>query len=689
MYVQVWIFFTVSPNRARSQSVGSSDRGHTVFVTPRSFKIDTVVRFRSMILRLFPTLSSRERVTLGVWWAGLLVLLVRGNTVFEDWATLFVTLWSGGLLLLHLTLAPQETVRAPKVIIWTLGVTFIAALISLGTTVNPDASLKELVRMFSLLVLILTLTTLFQDPQRWRWGVQSLMVLLVLIALGSAIQYFLEGPPRADHQLRGPFFWYNQMGGFLAVSLPLLWGTMVVAKTPARKFLGGMFVLGVIVLLALTFSRGSWLIGIAALLLSLYVLRPRIRQSALLVLGGGGVLLIVALQFPGLAAAFLERGASLASEFGSERTSSGNLRVDAVYVARRALEERPVVGTGAGTFADAFLHFQRAPWRYAAHAHNEVLEMFAELGTVGGMTFFLFFAAILQRAWRALRVRRDLGTSPGNTDVLLTAAMGVSLIAGLLRFLIDVDWSFLGLQALFATLVALLFASPALAAQGVRQPTWVISRRIAGSFAAILLTAAAWLGAEAYGNRQFTAALAQNNLERTARVADRLVLLNPWSEAGHRLRAQTAFLQKDFRTAEEALREATTLAPWRSDAWIALGELSEWQKDPATARTRYERAIRMTPFRTPHPAIRLAKILRKQGDLAGAERLLLESAEQRFPLNDDLGSQLYFLRWTPTVQQLPRLYRELLAVLEKRGNTARAAFFREQWARIPDLPPLL
>ncbi len=650
---------------------------------------------------LLPPGTPRERIILALWWLGLLFLLLRGNTVFENVATLFAALWAAFLLLLTLLWLPETALALPRRLLKSLAVVTIVAILSMLSTVNPDASVWELARLLSFVSILLAIPPLVREPARWRWAVKSLLILLAAVTLGSLAWYLRAGPPSASHQLLGPFSWYNQMGGFLVMSLPLFLGASASARSPSGRWMFLFLTIAGLLSLLFTFSRGSWLTGIVTVPLALWALRLPRRRIASLLLGALMVGLLAGQRNPGLITDLAARARSVAQEWSSEaRTTSGGIRGDAVLVARKALRERFLLGTGPGTFEDAFLRFQRAPWRFAAHAHNEALEMFVELGIAGGAAFALFFLLTARTAVQTLKAAPRTPTHREENDKL-AKALGVSVLAALLHFLLDVDWSFLGLQMLFASLLVLLLSRPRPAEASEASPIeaplpparedfdlQAIPRRVAGGVLLAVLGLAALLGTESVLNAQYTAQLAATRMEESHAVARRLATLLPWSANAHRLVAKTAFLQLHLPHPASALAAASALAPWRSEARLALAELAQWKGDTEAARTLYEDVIRRTPYFSPYPSLRLAQLRRKAGDSGGADALLQEATETRFPLNDDLASQSYFLVRTPTVAHLRRLYRAYVRSLEAQGKSEDADVVRDRWVKIPHLPRL-
>lgn len=69
-------------------------------------------------------------------------------------------------------------------------------------------------------------------------------------------------------------------------------------------------------------------------------------------------------------------------------------------------QDYPVVGTGMGTYRYAFYLYDTGPGRWSTHAHNDILEVFAEGGILGGFLFFfclgILFVSLI-RKWLGRR----------------------------------------------------------------------------------------------------------------------------------------------------------------------------------------------------------------------------------------------------------------------------------------------
>jgi O-antigen ligase len=125
--------------------------------------------------------------------------------------------------------------------------------------------------------------------------------------------------------------------------------------------------------------------------------------------------------------------------------TSGSLPVRVLMwqAALKTLAARPVFGVGIGQFPDKVAAFHPDAALSAEfglirfNAHNQFLEVAAELGVIGGVLFVGMFAAILWRAWKAFRTGRDPalgGAIAGVVAFLITCLAGQPLLYNVVAF---------------------------------------------------------------------------------------------------------------------------------------------------------------------------------------------------------------------------------------------------------------
>ena len=138
-------------------------------------------------------------------------------------------------------------------------------------------------------------------------------------------------------------------------------------------------------------SKGGWLIALAAGVLWLLRLDwPRRFKWAMVTVVLAGGLVVFALRFQ--------------SYFAKGATSVG-ARFDYWRVAAQVSVEKPLFGTGPGTFQRPYEQLKRPEAEMARLTHNDYLEQFCDSGVIGGLAYVIWIESMLwflgDRAWRA------------------------------------------------------------------------------------------------------------------------------------------------------------------------------------------------------------------------------------------------------------------------------------------------
>ncbi len=242
---------------------------------------------------------------------------------------------------------------------------------------------------------------------------------------------------------------YNTLGTTLALGLPLLLGLAVRRRGWSRVLLGG----GVAVTavgLALTFSRGAWLGGLAGLIVLLgtgpRTARPLMLVMILIVLVGGWI------GLSGTVAALEERAESILD------VTANRDRIAMWKAALQIFRDHPLVGTGLGTFSLVYPRYRlpddREPVPTRPFAHNLFLNLAAEGGLFGALSFAGLTAVAL---WWGMRWMRQAPEDERVTAASAVAALVAVLVheqvdGTVMRFHIGLGmWMLLGLIAVGAT----------------------------------------------------------------------------------------------------------------------------------------------------------------------------------------------------------------------------------------------
>jgi O-antigen ligase len=240
---------------------------------------------------------------------------------------------------------------------------------------------------------------------------------------------------------------------------------------------------------------------------------------------------------------------------------SGAGRHDFYRVAIDSFEEKPVLGTGAGTYEFAWERHRSIP--QAVHnAHSLYLEAFAELGLVGGLLVLGLVGTLLWTgfaAWRAaLHPQRE------RYAVLFATTLAFAIGAGL-----DWFWELPGLGAVF------FLASGALVAARCAQ--------LSPSPAVFAFPG----GEEAPEERRFGLAVAALAIAWISAVA----LIGPLLVEREIDASQSAAASGDLTSAVDHAKTARSIEPFAATPYVQLGLIAESQGEYEVAIERLTQAI--------------------------------------------------------------------------------------------------
>lgn len=381
--------------------------------------------------------------------------------------------------------------------------------------------------------------------------------------------------PRPGSLLGNP----NFLGGFLAVTLPLAFGRLLRGRGIGRVVMGLYFMAGLLMLL-LTFSRGGWVAFGAAAVVSVALLfggalRPAAlrawwARSALLLRAGGAALAL------GLAAAVIVFGVFFARSF-TQTGRSVELRTYIYDAAITAFVERSITGYGQFTFGQALARgSSQPPLTPHNHAHNIVLHVAAELGTVG---LIAFGALLITGGWAMWRNWRGAAS---RDEAISYAAAIAGMTAFTVHHLFDVSAMnpAIALTGLFALAAAVYpVQKPAAdrhaAAQGAAAVALWLALIGTGLWTARLY--GEYVGALAY-------AIGEQDYRGGAARLEPVIAADPQLAIYHYqqgiLLALAAADGDDSALPEAiaAFERYTTLEPYYAIGWANLGAL-RWQAD--------------------------------------------------------------------------------------------------------------
>jgi hypothetical protein len=333
---------------------------------------------------------------------------------------------------------------------------------------------------------------------------------------------------------------------------------------------GGLFLLTVVVAAAA--------VGVLARLAYSQDLAPAARRRATT----GLLVAIAAGSIAGIAVVALRSGAATTPSAsgahcvqGASRFACGNSdeRLDWWREAWQSFTDKPIVGTGAGSFELSHRLRRTHVTRPVTEPHNLALQALGETGIVG---FLLFAGAV---GFAVLAVRRRLRDDAA-------VALALCALAYLVHVLIDVDYDFVAVSAPFFIVLGVLLADPGGPASR-REPILGIGvLLLAGT--AILSLAAPYIA-----QRKVDQAV----LRGDAGLAAQAHAWNPVSVVPLLTEAAIEESRRHRLKALELYRRAVDTQPDNPDAWAQLGQFElDVMKDPCAAYRSLNQAYTLDRF---------------------------------------------------------------------------------------------
>ncbi|MGQ9601935.1 MAG: O-antigen ligase family protein [Candidatus Bipolaricaulia bacterium] len=488
----------------------------------------------------------------------------------------------------------------------------VAALSLIGST-NLQIGLESLGLLIWAVLFYLLLANIIATERQFRQLLTALFLAGSLAALYGLVQYYgytlfprpQRLPTAGPGNMIATFGNKNYLASFLGPLVPvgflLLFGA-------ARRWQRWVIFLGLVLIWAAVIASGTrsvWLglaLGLAYLAVAGLVMRgPRalLRRNGGWLAGLAGVMALIIVLFA-LPTPINRTDIAGRVTSGVEALSNPYVRYYDWWIAWEMGRARPLIGAGLGDFkidySDSkarFLETERgSPYRgvaipQAMQAHNEYLQAWAELGSLGLLLILALIGAIFYSSWRSLGVLRAGRAKEEGPRPLATLA----LQAGLIVLLADAFFNFpfhLPASAILAVACAALLESRHLAARP--GPSLKLGRRgvIALSILTLLLAGTTWtftvrdLAAEIYFQRGERLLAAGSTAEATAALEKSLRL--DFAPKKVLFDLGLIYMDSDLTKAEAFFLRALRTSAADPAAYLNLTEICR-------ARGEYERAL--------------------------------------------------------------------------------------------------
>ncbi len=510
-----------------------------------------------------------------------------------------------------------------------------AIIIALGPIEGETAKALSIFSVIALGITIAVMVTPREDPDPIKWWRYALIIsaALVVSMLGWREKFIVARElENKSWSIFSTFFNPNPLGGFLAMICPLALAAAIATRDLTRRLLWGFCAIALAATIIPTHSKGALLalaVALVAFALMLSLQARRLRPLTLV------VLLIIGLTFliGGLGAWFSPLLRARVVSALDLHSASNMFRILTWKGTVHLFTAHPWTGVGPAAFKYVYPNYAIAG--YVEAAHQNYLQMFAELGVFGGAIFLWLLGAILFTGRRAIALSDDLSGR-------VLAIGGLSgIIVLLVHSFLDYDW-YIGAINLSFWLIAGMLAyqangltletapidveqprgkkrrqntTPAVSApkpigrnfpwpgnprKSTRTVCWLLS---------LVILATLWIGAIVTPARNALAQLALDTGDAYA-VSGRpnagLTSLSKyeqatkddpgWSEAWERYGLILGL--RDLDKGIESLARAQQLSPTSFRPYISLGQLYEQHNRYADAIKTYEKALTLFPNHT-------------------------------------------------------------------------------------------
>lgn len=523
---------------------------------------------------------------------------------------------------------------------WLLIAFFLILAASTFWAVNPYRSTYDLAKHLTFLFFYLLIANNVGHTYLWP-ALTAHAAAGAFISCVGLLEYH-EILPFAIPSTGRPsaFFGYrNLAAAYLACATPLAATLIVAGKGPPHRLLGAVATSLMVVFLAYTRARASWVgltVGLGAAL-ALWALsvgparaltwlrettrRDRFRPAAAV------VLIVLGLAF--LPESFRETHIQRFDERKTDFTTTvisifkpGGDR-GRLQMWRSTLDmiaDAPVLGVGLGNWAYFFPRYDRTnlvqPQYNPLRPHNDLIWIWSEVGTFGLACFLGFLVATARAAWR--RWRRD-----PTRDTLVQALLLATVISYVAVGQFTFPWERPSTSFLFWFALGCLSAADR--ARG--RPKYVPGGTTPGLLLAALCLAITidrilsdyhFLHARLAFQRKDYGAL----LARTDRALD----YGPYEHQAHLLRGEALLKLGRVEEAEDAYRRVLDYHPHFANAYNGLGYVAYTQGNLTEAARLYEKAIDLVPKHL-HAIYNLGIVRQDQGRKDEAADLYLRSFE--------------------------------------------------------------
>lgn len=316
----------------------------------------------------------------------MLNLFLLGYNFLPDVISIFASIGIALLYLVDVYVYKKEELRINSTFV-VIALAIIMISIGTITSVKPLGSIRDLAMNLAGFAMFLSINIAVKSKDDYNKVATSLAINAALICLWGVLQYKFFGTVRRewlDSEVAGAiskraysvFMNPNVFAEYIVLMTPIVVSLFWLHKDGFKKFVYLCIALLMLLSLMLTFSRGGIMsLAVAAFVFLFFVARP---------------LIIVMLPFFLLALSFLpDNIKNRILSITNIKDSSTSYRFKIWSITKDVIKENPVVGVGFGHKPFKYVFERHIRSMPIFHAHNTYLEIMAEGGFTGFITFVL------------------------------------------------------------------------------------------------------------------------------------------------------------------------------------------------------------------------------------------------------------------------------------------------------------
>lgn len=335
---------------------------------------------------------------------------------------------------------------------------FILALISLVFSIYRHASFYALLRLLAYIGIYYLVVNNYSRRMR-RYLIAITICVGTVLSIYGLLQYMNLLPHgwwRPRNFLAATYVNHNHFSGYLELVIPVAIGALIRYKRESVTLRMALAEALIIMTAAFIFaqSRGAWIsLSVSLLVMNFILIKKKMfsRKSIYALI----LAIIFIFSFAYIKSEFISRRIDTFTRI-TKAEASPRTRLEIWKGTLEMIKDKPVIGTGIGTFAWEFSRYRPRDLNVRAnYAHNDYLHMAAEMGVAAPLILiWLLWSLITQGA------ECHEKTSDGRINtVVLGCAIGILSLS--LHGLIDFNFHIPANMILFSIYAAIIIGSTA------------------------------------------------------------------------------------------------------------------------------------------------------------------------------------------------------------------------------------